>query len=124
MSIRPMGLVAAFVTLFAANVSAADISGKWRAEFETPDGQKRQNTFTFKVDGDKLTGSVAGQAGEAPIQEGKVTGDEISFSVMRNFGGNEVKLQYKGKVAGDEIRLNVDFGGQGGFEMTAKRLPT
>ena len=34
---------------------AADVSGKWRAEFTTPDGTQRVNTFTFKVDGDKLT---------------------------------------------------------------------
>src|SRR5437899_1896232 len=42
---------------------AADVSGKWRAEFTTPDGTQRINTFTFKVDGNKLTGTVAGAQG-------------------------------------------------------------
>ena len=29
---------------------AADVSGKWRAEFTTPDGTQRVNTFTLKAD--------------------------------------------------------------------------
>jgi hypothetical protein len=30
--------------------------------------------------------------------------------VVRNFGGEERKLQYKGKLAGDELNLSVQFG--------------
>jgi hypothetical protein len=112
------------LAIFVVIASAADVTGKWKAEFQTPDGSTRTNTFTFKAEGEKLTGSVMGAAGEAPIQDGKISGDEISFSVTRNFGGQEVKLTYKGKVAGDEIKMTVDFGGQGGFEMTAKRQTT
>jgi hypothetical protein len=65
---------------------AADVSGKWKAEFTTPDGTQRVNTFTFKVDDGKLTGTVAGSQDETPIADGKVAGDEISFSAERPFG--------------------------------------
>jgi len=54
---------------------ASDVSGKWRAEFTTPDGTQRVNTFTFKVDGDRVTGTVAGVQDETPIKDGKVSGD-------------------------------------------------
>ncbi len=122
---KPRSLIFLAVVLFAAAALAADVNGKWKAEFETPDGQTRSNTFTFKVEGDKLTGSVLGQAGEAPIQGGKVAGDNISFSVVRNFGGQDVTLTYKGKVSGDEIRFTVEFGGgDRSFEIVAKRLAT
>jgi len=97
--------------LFLATASAADVAGKWKAEFNTPDGQTRVTTFVFKVDGDKLTGAVASQqAGDAPIADGKVAGDEVSFTVVRNFGGNEVKLSCKGKVAGNEIQFTLFLG--------------
>jgi hypothetical protein len=103
---------------------AADVSGKWKAEMHTPDGQTRTSIFTFQVSGDALTGTVAGARGETPISEGKISGDAISFVVVRKFQDNEFKMNYKGKVAGDEIKLTVtaNFGGEERtFEMTAKR---
>lgn len=111
----------ALLTIFAFAASAADVNGKWKAEYQTPDGQTRTSIMTFKVDGDKLTGTVASQRGEAQISDGKVSGDEISFSVVRNFNGNEFKMQYKGKVEGNTIKFNVSFGEDRNFEMTAKR---
>lgn len=115
-------LFAAVVTMTAMSISmlAADVAGKWVAEMTSPDGQKRQSTFDFKVDGDKLSGTVANARGETKIEDGTVKGDDISFSVTRNFGGNEVKMKYKGKVTGNEMKLNVDAG-ERSFEMTAKR---
>jgi hypothetical protein len=100
---------------------AADVTGKWKAEFQTPDGQTRTSLFTFKVEGDKLTGTISSPRGEAPIQEGKVAGDEISFVVVREFGGNEVRIHYKGKVSGDDLKLTVEFG-ERSFDMNAKRV--
>jgi len=108
--------------LLLAAVQAADINGKWNSEYTTPDGQTRQNTFTFQVKGDTLTGTVASTRGESKIDNGKIGGDEISFSATRNFGGNEVKFLYKGKITGDEIKMTVTVGeGDRTFEMTAKR---
>ncbi len=52
--------------IFAMIAAAADINGKWRAEFTTPDGTQRTNTFTFKVEGDNVTGIVAGSQDETP----------------------------------------------------------
>ena len=42
---------------------AADASGTWTASLETPNGTM-ENTFTLKVDGDKLSGTITmGQMG-------------------------------------------------------------
>ena len=108
--------VLAMATLIST-LLAADISGKWKAEFTTPDGTARSNTFTFKAEGEKLTGTVAGSQDETPIQDGKVSGDDVSFSAERPFG----KFTYKGKVVGGEIKLKVEFGDQS-FDITAKRI--
>ncbi len=113
--------LALFVLVFAT-VWAADVSGKWTAEYSSPDGQTRQSTFNFQVSGETLTGTVASTRGENKIDEGKVVGDDISFNVTRNFGGNDMKFVYKGKVTGDEIKFTVTVGdGDRTFEMTAKR---
>lgn len=103
--------------LLAAAAPAADVNGKWKAEFTSPDGEQRVNTFTFKSDGGRLTGTVAGTQDETPIKDGKINGDEISFSAERPFGS----FTYKGRVSGNEIKLKVEFNGEN-FEITAKRI--
>lgn len=122
MRIRALVRGVAMIAILLTALWAADVSGKWKAEFTTPDGQSRTTTFAFQVDGAKLTGTVGSAMGEAKIDDGKVSGDEISFSVTRNFGGNDVKMLYKGKVAGDEIKFTVSIPEMDRtFEMTAKR---
>jgi hypothetical protein len=112
-----------FLGLALTTALAGDVSGKWTAEYQSPNGQNRQSTFDFQVKGEKLTGTVASARGESAIEEGKVKGDDISFTVVRNFGGNDLKFAYKGKLAGDEIKFTVTVGdGERTFEMTAKRV--
>jgi len=125
MTRRSVAGVLVFVVAFVGAALAADVSGKWKSEFQTGDGQKGQNVFTFKVDGEKLTGTVySSLAGaDAKIEEGEVKGDAISFAITRNMGGSDARFRYKGTVAGDEIKFVVSIGGPDGVqvEMTAKR---
>jgi len=107
-----------FILSFAlAAISfAADITGKWSA---TVPGRKgdQTTTFTFKQDGDKLTGSIAAQQGDRPISEGKIGGDTVSFVVESQRG----KQTYTGTVSGSEIKFKRE-GGQGQpREFTAKK---
>ena len=111
--------VAAIAVLAPVTAFAADISGEWTAAATTPNGQARTFTFTFKVDGEKLTGSVArGPRDVGPIEDGSVKRDEISFSTQGPGG----IATFKGKVGADEIKFTAGFNGQS-LEMTAKRLP-
>jgi hypothetical protein len=102
---------------FVVSAFGADVAGKWQAQVQTPDGQDMQVTFNLKTDGDKVTGTVEGPMGEMPITEGKVTGDNIEFTVE----ANDMKIVHKGTVSGDEMKLKVDIGDQT-MEMTAKRV--
>jgi hypothetical protein len=116
----------AFVRLFvlasmAASAFAGDPTGKWKATYDTPNGQTVESTFDLKADGSTLTGIVTGRRGESKIEEGKVDGDNVSFSVTRNFNGQDVKLLYKGKIEGDDLKLNVSFGQDRNFDIVAKR---
>ncbi|MEO8368735.1 MAG: hypothetical protein ABI806_06020 [Candidatus Solibacter sp.] len=115
--LRIFSLMAVFALL-----AFADATGTWKASIETPNGAM-ENTFTLKVEADKLSGTVTmGQMGEAPISEGKVDGDNVAFAVVRDFNGNQFRINYKGKVAGDEMKLTGEVVGMDRtFEMTAKR---
>jgi hypothetical protein len=100
-------------------VYAGDLNGRWEGKMANPNGDEFTLIFNFKVDGDKLTGSVEGPAGELPITEGKVDGDEFSFKVK--FEDNVI--DHQGKVSGDAINMKVQ-GPWGDSEMTLKRAPT
>ena len=105
----------------ALTASAADVAGTWTGNMETPNGTFEM-TFSFKVDGHQLTGTVTLPMGESPISHGKVEGDDISFSVVRNGEGNELKINYKGKVAEKEMKLTVEIPARGTFKITAKKV--
>jgi len=64
--------------------------------------------------------------GETAISNGKIDGDNLSFSVSLSFGGNDIKLLFKGQVTGSEIKFTRQReGGQGQVpEFTAKRAAT
>ncbi len=119
---RVIFLGIALLVVFATMVYAADVTGKWTAQVPGRGGQTREQVFNFKVSGDTLTGTVSGRQGDTPISDGKIKGDEISFVVKMSFGGNEMKMDYKGKVSGDEIKFTVNReGAERAQEYTAKR---
>jgi hypothetical protein len=103
---------------------AADVNGKWTAQVPGRDGQTRELTFTFKAEGEKLTGSMSGQQGDSEITDGKISGDQISFTVKINMQGNERKFLYKGTVSGDEMKVTrtIEGGNRPPQEFTAKRV--
>ena len=104
---------------------AADISGKWTGDMPGRGGDTAPTTFTFKVDGDKLTGNVVGVQGDMPIQEGKIAGNQISFSTTFDAGGNSIKILYKGTLSGDQMKMTREREGAGQpREFTIKRSGT
>ena len=102
---RLIGLMA----LAASALLAADVNGNWKATAEGPNGPM-ERTFSFKTDGDKLTGDTTSSIfGTSSIENGKVEGDIISFQIKVKFEENEMLLTYKGKVTkSDEIQFTVE----------------
>jgi hypothetical protein len=100
---------------------AADPTGKWTAQVPGRGGNMREVTFNFKAEGQNLTGTMSGRQGDIQISDGKINGDDISFTVTQEFGGNTVKQNFSGKITGGEIKMKRE-GGQGGpIEFVAKK---
>jgi hypothetical protein len=116
-------MLTATLGLLTSAALAGDVTGKWSAETQGRDGEKRTTTFNLKADGGKLTGTVSNPMGEREISEGKIDGENISFVVNMEFNGNAVKLNYTGKVSGDEIKFKREAGDHV-QEFTAKRSAT
>ena len=108
--------IAAAALALAAAMAAADVSGKWTGQVPAR-GESVAATFTFKVDGDKLTGTMTGPQGEVALADGKVAGDKISFSTA----GRNAKVLFEGTVAGDEIKMTRTREGGEGRPFTLKR---
>lgn len=115
-----IGFLLGLLTLTAL---AADVTGKWTAQVPGRGGQTREATFNLKADGNTLTGTISGPRGDADIADGKIEGDQISFTQTLEFNGNTIKFLYKGTVSGDEIKFTrTREGGEGpAQEFTAKR---
>jgi hypothetical protein len=76
-------------------------------------GPDRTNTLALKLAGDKLTGKLTapGRGGETTteISDGKITGADVSFCVVRTFNDNTVTNKYSGKFADGVIKGKMDF---------------
>jgi opacity protein-like surface antigen len=85
---------------------AADVTGTWTASFDTQVG-KQNYTYTFKQTGTKLTGKAKSELAmsESEIAEGTVNGDDVSFVENLDYMGMPLRIVYKGKIAGDEIKF-------------------
>jgi hypothetical protein len=114
-----------FAALTTGIALAADVDGVWKASMPGRDGQTFDMTIKLKAEGDKLTGTMSGaRGGDTEIQDGKVSGDSVSFKIKREFGGNSFVMTYEGKLTGDEIKFKTTREGSDRppREFTAKRV--
>jgi hypothetical protein len=105
--------------LLASSAFAADVDGRWTGSLSTPLGDVAA-AFTFKSDGATLTGTAEGDGVPFKIAQGKVDGDNITFTVTFDYAGRTIVFKYKGVVTKDEIKFKVDAMGTA-VELTVKK---
>ena len=99
------------ISLVAGFAIAADIDGKWTGEIDFG-GQKMPVEYTFKADGATLTGSTQIMENPVNIKDGKINGNNISFSLSFGEGEQAMKIEYKGVLTGNQLKLTFDMMGQ------------
>jgi hypothetical protein len=116
-----------FLAALPLSVSAADLTGTWKAEFDTQRGLQKYN-FTLKQDGTKVTGKANvdtdGEKRESDLKEGKIDGDTVTFVEPLSIQGNDIQVTFTGKVSGNEIKFTRAVGDFGTSDATAKREAT
>jgi hypothetical protein len=119
-----MRILAIFVlTLALVSVSLAQgVNGTWKGQRAGRDGAMMDVTFKFVADGEKLSGTTTMRDNEVPISDGKISGNDLSFVVKMEFGGNSVVMKYTGTLSSNEIKLkSTREGSDRVTEVTLKR---
>jgi hypothetical protein len=110
---KKLSIMFAMFALASLVAFGADVSGKWVSE---AGGKGGPQIFNLKADGMKVTGTIeGGRGGPSEIQNGKVDGDSISFTVVRDMGEKgKFTTNYKGTVSGNTMKLTRETEGRGG----------
>ena len=104
----------------SATGDKTDISGPWSFQVETSAGPGSP-TFTFKQDGEKLTGQYKGMFGEAPLT-GTFKGNKIDFVIKVEAQGQQTTITYTGTLEKDgSMKGTVEAAGVGSGTWTGKR---
>ena len=112
---KKMFSIAVITVMAAFNLFAADLVGSWKGSMTTQGGETAV-TITIRP-GAALAGKVQAGEYEAEIENGKVSGDEISFEMKIGPG----TVMYQGTVSGSEIKFDVT-GTQGDkYKLTCTR---
>jgi hypothetical protein len=127
MSMRGRITAAGAIVMLVCTLSAArgaaqakvDVTGKWAFSVETSAGAGAP-TFTFKQDGEKLTGHYTGTFGEADLT-GTVKGADISFAFTVDAQGTALKETYTGTVDKDTMKGKLVIEGVGEGTFTGKK---
>jgi hypothetical protein len=123
MKIRFFAILAVLAAT-AIPAGAADLLGRWTAEFDSPIGVQKY-VYEFTKTGDTLAGQAThdhsmGQ-GTVPLKNVKLEGDKVSFDEPLSINGSEITITYSGTLAGDELKLTRVVGEFGTEQLTAKR---
>ena len=96
-----------------------DVSGKWAFTVETDQGSGTPS-FTFKQEGEKLTGTYKGAFGEASLQ-GAVKGKAINFSFKVSAQGVDGTIEYTGTIDKDTMKGTLKLADLASGTWTARR---
>jgi hypothetical protein len=112
-------LACAVLLAVIAMAQGANVTGDWDVTFTTPQGPLT-GKFSFKQEGEKLTGTIKTQFGDAPL-EGAVKGKEIKFKYTVKVQDQDYTITLSGAVDGDSVKGGFDFGGTVQGDWNAKR---
>ena len=114
-------LVLGFV-LFNLSLVAADFSGKWTGSYDVlmSDGQamKGKMVLTLAQNGTDITGTAGSDEGQMTIQNGKVTGDKVTFEIQTegpkmvfdlHLEDEHLRGDGKGDADGNSVKVKLDL---------------
>jgi hypothetical protein len=132
--IVPLGLTAILLIFFVGPLQAQDVTGDWTLTYTMMGrgGQEMERSMeiTFLQDGATVTGTTMmqmrrrpGGGGDPPapqevaIEDGKMEGDKLTFTISRGMGERTMIMTFTGTVSGATMEGTMAIsGGMGGGE--------
>jgi hypothetical protein len=96
------------------------VAGTYEVVTKTPMGDQK-STMTVEVSGDSFTGTNAGAQGTLAMENGKVDGNKLTWT-MNMTVPMPMTLEGEATVDGDAITGNVKAGAFGTFPLSGSRV--
>ena len=105
----------------ASAVVSAD--GEWTYTINVT-GQQMSGTFRIKSEDGRISGSITNpqDGSEGELQEPVLSGNNLSFSISIDGGGQTVQVSYDLIIDGDAFEGTVTAGGYGTFDVEGERI--
>lgn len=102
--------------------AAAKAEGAWNYTVESPQGGEGKIVIEKTANGYTGTMTSARMGNRSvPLQNVRLTGNELVFEYTLSFGGNSTVVQVKSVITGDELAGTMAFGQFGSFPIKGKR---
>ena len=115
---KPYGPPQSDVLLWIVPANAA---GRW--QWRTPvDGAALETELTVQQTFQELRGTASFGGGPARVEDPRLRGDEIRFTLVGQVNGRAVRQEFAGRISGDTIRGKTRVpNAESGIEWQAKR---
>jgi hypothetical protein len=104
------------------NAPAAQVAGSWTMNMTSPMGPLEM-TMALTQSNTSFTGTMTSQMGSQDVSDGQITGRTVVWTVVLQFGGQSVTLNYRGDVEGNRMTGSAELGSFGSATFTAERKP-
>ncbi|MGD9562398.1 MAG: amidohydrolase family protein [Pyrinomonadaceae bacterium] len=101
--------------------SAANLGGTYSISIQAP-GQTLTGTLVLEQQGSALSGTMTTELGAAPLTNGRVDGNSISFGGAVTFGGQTIDYTVTATITGGQLSGTVDSA-QGAVPITGRKNP-
>jgi hypothetical protein len=103
----------------AGEEPAVDMTGTWDVDIDA-EGQTIAAKMTVTQEGASFEGTMTTPFGEAEVQDGIVSGNDVSFTLVFAAGGESMEIEITGTVEGDRGSGSGESP-DGSFTWTARR---
>lgn len=114
-----LATIALSIVAFASLAFAQSVAGDWDITITSPQGPNTSKLIV-KEAGGALSAALKNDQGELPTKI-SVTGSDVKINFTINFQGNDFPITLTGKVTGDTMKGDADFGGLAQGDWSAKR---
>ncbi len=101
--------------------SSVNAAGSWILTINSPSGTMNA-PLTLQVDRENVTGEMGTPSGNVAVSNGKLVGNELSFTYQINFQNQQLSVNAKGKIEGNSITGLMETMGTS-FEFSGVRKP-
>lgn len=101
-----------------------EVGGKWSYSFEAM-GQQMEGVLELVDNAGDISGTITNTAmdSNSTIESAELSGNELTFSIKIDGGGQSVMVEYELIIDGDNMEGTVTAGQFGTFDLEGERIP-